>query len=150
MISHEQLLAGSFYGKFFARNLNLYLLQRKPDDWRNMQADRKRVQDQANTATSDPSPPKLTNTSPPPPPKRKRKAQPEDEIEAVFNATLGKRIKKAALDSPDMVTSEAAIPERKKGTQNRKESRKDGGLEDVLGAIRAAPKGEETKGKQRH
>lgn len=114
-----------------------------------MQAERKRVQDQTNAAASNPPPTPLSDQSSSI--KRKRKAQPDDEIEAVFNATLGKRIKKAALDSVDTVTLPATILEGQKGKKNGiKHAQKDGGLEDVLGAIRTAPKGEETRGKKRH
>jgi nucleolar protein 9 len=113
-----------------------------------MQADRKRIQDRANAAVpSDPH--KLPTTPPAQQFKRKRKAQPEDEIEAVFNATLGKRIKKAALDSGDILMSEAAPQKERPVKGSRKEPRNDGGLQDVLGAIRAAPK-DEKSGKKRH
>ncbi|KAF9468782.1 armadillo-type protein [Collybia nuda] len=149
LISHEQFLAGSFYGKFFARNLNLYLLQRKPEDWRNMQAGRKRAQDQANAVASEPLPPKPMTVPPSQPSKRKRKVQPEDEIDAVFNATLGKRIKKAALDSTEAIILEERLPEAKRDIKSNKKD-ESGGLQDVLGAIRAAPKGEEAGGKKRH
>ena len=43
MIPHERDLIGSYYGKFFARNLNLYLLQRNSEQWKNMQASQKAV-----------------------------------------------------------------------------------------------------------
>ena len=35
---HRQLLAGSIYGKYFARNLHLDLLQRAPGRWASLQA----------------------------------------------------------------------------------------------------------------
>jgi nucleolar protein 9 len=94
-VAQEQFLAGSFYGKFFARNLNLYLLQRRPEDWRNLQSERKRTQEHQQTQQIQlPLEPKpletLTDA-------RKRKSRPEDEIDALFNDKLGKRIKKAAL-----------------------------------------------------
>ncbi|KAG7096605.1 hypothetical protein E1B28_004022 [Marasmius oreades] len=41
VLPHEQALIGSFYGKFFSRNLNLYLLRRRPDEWRSMQSSSK-------------------------------------------------------------------------------------------------------------
>ncbi len=35
---NEPELAASFYGKFFAKNLNLYLLRHRPEEWRNLQS----------------------------------------------------------------------------------------------------------------
>lgn len=37
LIPHENFLAGSFYGKFFARGLHLTLLKRRPDEWKALQ-----------------------------------------------------------------------------------------------------------------
>lgn len=80
-----------------------------------------------------------------PQPKKKRKRQ-EDEIDALFNASLGKKVKKAAL------TGEGALVP---GTDNKTDGKPgvggvvDKGLQDVLGAIKAAPKGEKIKPKRR-
>ncbi|KAF8966518.1 armadillo-type protein [Flammula alnicola] len=105
LVNQEQTLAASYYGKFFARNLNLYLLQRRPEDWRNLQSERKRAQDQQQQQRQ--------TTAPVPD---------HNEIDALFDAKLGKRIKKAAL--VDVVpVSEAPVEE----------------LQQVLGAIRVAP-----------
>src|SRR5258708_35488567 len=38
---HEQNLAWSQYGKYFARNMNLLLLKRDPDAWKARQASKK-------------------------------------------------------------------------------------------------------------
>ncbi|ORY23217.1 hypothetical protein BCR39DRAFT_549823 [Naematelia encephala] len=35
LITHALTLGGSQYGRFFARKLNLHLLERRPDEWRN-------------------------------------------------------------------------------------------------------------------
>ncbi|TFK35011.1 armadillo-type protein [Crucibulum laeve] len=151
MFEYEQTLAGSYYGKFFARNLNLYLLQRKPEEWRNMQSEKKRQQDQANAAlaispkvevvaTTTPS---TESTS-----KRKRKTRPDDEIEALFDATLGNKIKKAAL-AADHVPPAAMEPPPPKTKSSKKKRTEDKELDAVLGAIRAAPKSEEKHGKKR-
>ncbi|KAG6864208.1 hypothetical protein C0991_011572 [Blastosporella zonata] len=117
---HEQFLAGSYYGKFFARNLNLYLLQRRPDEWKAL-PDRKRAQD----ALTKPIPAQKSI-------KRKRHTQPEDEIDAVFNASLGKRIKKAALGDVTPCTNTW------KGFQKKAE-RRTTNLQAVLGATQSAP-----------
>ncbi|RDB20532.1 Nucleolar protein 9 [Hypsizygus marmoreus] len=184
LFSHEQFLAGSYYGKFFARNLNLYLLQRRPDEWKTMQADRKRLQDQANKPAPPLTPAAVTTTtsptleSQPRSAKRKRHTQPEDEIDAVFNATLGKRIKKAALGDAapipppkpeekrpkkeprmkdelqdglgDIRAADAASIPLSKPEEKRpkKEPRTKDELQDVLGAIRAAPKDEKARRKR--
>ncbi|KAG5634358.1 hypothetical protein H0H81_002263 [Sphagnurus paluster] len=130
---HEQFLAGSYFGKFFARNLNLHLLQRRPDEWKTMQADKKRTQEQTNNPPPvlDAAPPSTTPTSQKHT-KRKRKAEPEDEIDAVFKASLGKRIKKAALGEGELAT--AVLSDEK--------VLKEQGLQYVLGAIKRVPKNE--------
>ncbi|KJA16110.1 hypothetical protein HYPSUDRAFT_47764 [Hypholoma sublateritium FD-334 SS-4] len=138
LIHEEQTLAASYYGKFFARNLNLYLLQRKPEDWRNLQSERKRTQDEekrkASAAAAAPSPVSAPQTEPAAPQSesRKRKSRPENEIDALFNEKLGKRIKKAALTDTKSVTAVAETPSVKK-------KKPDKDLDQVLGAIRLAP-----------
>ncbi|KIK07666.1 hypothetical protein K443DRAFT_673245 [Laccaria amethystina LaAM-08-1] len=132
LIPHDQTLAASFYGKFFARNLNLYLLQRRPEEWRNAQSEKKKTQVKEETQI------KIKEGTPKDEPK-KRKRKPENEIDELFDAVLGRKIKKAAL---------AAIPvsEEKEG---EKEEEEDKSLKAVLGAIRSAPKGEEKHRKKR-
>ncbi|KAG6861483.1 hypothetical protein C0995_015910 [Termitomyces sp. Mi166 len=143
---HEQFLAGSYYGKFFARNLNLYLLQRRPNEWKTMQADRKRAPD---ATEKSPSAPSLTNPESANPvaaqksAKRKRHVQSEDEIDAVFNASLGKRIKKATLGH---VASTPLLSEPEK--MDVKNEAPDS-LRAVLGAIKSAPKDEKGNKKQK-
>ena len=123
----------------------MYLLQRRPEEWRNLQSERKRSQEQRTAPTesasiikaaSDPTPASDKN--------RKRKSRPEDEIDAVFNTKLGKKIKKAALsevlDDPSKVPVAKDIVAREK----------DKDLEQVLGAIRLAPKDDrQSKKKQK-
>ncbi|KAG6813198.1 hypothetical protein H0H92_013318 [Tricholoma furcatifolium] len=149
---HEQFLAGSFYGKFFARNLNLYLLQRRPDEWKTLQAERKRTQDnQDKTTAALPTPQQDTEPtlmdSQKPPAKRKRHTEVEDEIDAVFNASLGKRIKKAALG--DAATIPAEEQPKGKKTHDEKNQPPDG-LRAVLGAIKSAPKDDKGFRKSKH
>ncbi|KAG5645777.1 hypothetical protein DXG03_005314 [Asterophora parasitica] len=149
---YEQFLAGSFFGKFFARNLNLYLLQRRPDEWKTMQADRKRAHDQASKPPPVAAPTPTTLAPPASAPaheksaKRKRHIQPEDEIDAVFNATLGKRIKKAALGD----VAEASGPRAVNEKVPKRDSRSVDGLQSVLGAIKHAPKDEKHGKRKRH
>ena len=124
------------------RNLNLYLLQRKPEDWRNLQSERKRAQDEekrqtAAAAAAPPSAPAPKEESPalPPAPQsesRKRKSRPENEIDALFNEKSGKRIKKAAPSDIKTASAVAEAPSFKKGKSDKD-------LDQVLGAIRLAP-----------
>ncbi|KAF6741754.1 armadillo-type protein [Ephemerocybe angulata] len=175
LIPYESQLAGSFYGKFFVRNLNLYMLQRKPDEWRNVQSQRRQqfLQEQKEqqagsgyTAPPKPQPQQpqqqqqraITAThdanSKEPPVSRKR-PKPSDEIEELFDKTLGKRVKKAALDVDgnaakvvekpvvaEVVAEVSGSGEKKKGKKGKKEraEERDRALDDVLGAIKSAPK----------
>ncbi|KAJ3505135.1 hypothetical protein NLJ89_g7571 [Agrocybe chaxingu] len=140
LISKERDLAASFFGRFFTRNLNLFLLQKRPDEWRNIQSERKRAsepdlseprptQSGASPAPLDEIPPRLDNDK-----KRKRKSRPEDEIDALFSTALGKKSKKAAL--ADAPSTRAAIT---KPSESKHEPT-DNNLEQVIGAIRSAPK----------
>lgn len=153
LIPYETQLAGSFYGKFFARNLNLYLLQRKPDEWRNVQTQRKQQQQQQATpalqkqqatvssATSQ------TKAQEPPKDRGKKRSKPSDEIEELFEKTLGKRVKKAALgtevEKPQVAEKAAVEKEEKKKRKKDAKSDKDRELDSVLGAIKSAPKHED-------
>ena len=137
LITKEQVLAASFFGKFFARSLNLYLLQRRPEEWRNLQSERKRSKEQ-HAAPTESAPMIEMSTDPvPSDKKRKRKARPEDEIDALFNAKLGKKTKKAALSETTLTLDSPSEVVVVKDIASRKE---DKGLEQVLGAIRLAPK----------
>ncbi|TFY50803.1 hypothetical protein EVG20_g11321 [Dentipellis fragilis] len=89
--------------------------------------------------------------------KRKRGEGPGDEIDDLFEQTLGKKVKRAALASSAAASEpaaadkeEAAKPskEEKKKRKGEKGKVRDDGLGDVLGAIKAAPKGEEPKRKK--
>lgn len=129
MIPHEQALVASYYGKYFARNLSLYILQRRPEEWRNMQSEKKRIQEQKSTTVTEPSPTAQATESPiQKPTKRKRPARPDDEIDDLFNATLGKKIRKAALASKDIAPATTTLKDDKDSKV----------LQDVLGAMRAA------------
>jgi nucleolar protein 9 len=135
LFAHEQDLNGSFYGKFFARNLNLYMLQRKPDDWKNLQSQHKLSSQLIKAAPADPSIDMSAASAIPAkkPTKRKRDTLPDNEIDALFDASLGKKIKKGILESEQAVKGIAEHIT----TSSRV---KDKELNDVLVAIRAAPK----------
>jgi nucleolar protein 9 len=114
--------------------LNLYLLQRRPEEWRNAQSEKKKT---ASLQVKEETQIKVIKEGTPEDEPKKRKRKPENEIDELFDAALGGKIKKAAL---------AAIPmsEEKEG-----EKEEDKSLKAVLGAIRSAPKGEEKHRKKR-
>ncbi|KAF8556263.1 ARM repeat-containing protein [Imleria badia] len=137
LIPFEQFLTASFYGKFFARNLNLYLLQRRPEEWRTSQSNNK-----TSSATStqpswcspvlpEPAPPAVSTTSQK---SLKRRGQSEDEIDAVFKAALGNKTKKAAV-------GRVSVHEAQRSTDMQ--------MSEVLGAIHEAPSGESGRMKRR-
>lgn len=145
LIPHEQFLAGSYYGKFFSRNLNLYLLKRRPDDWKTFQSNKKAGTDttHANTTpvntinlpgdANHPTPTSITNatseTAPlPSKKKRKREAKPKDEIDQLFDSTP---YKKSKSDDAATAMKTKTLPA---GENTDRE------LKDVFSAIRAAPK----------
>ncbi|KAJ7067930.1 armadillo-type protein [Mycena amicta] len=117
LISQESFLAGSYYGKFFARNLNLYLLQRRPEEWRTMQASKNKpapVSPKRNSLAEENAP--NGNAT---------RDGAKDEIDELFAGTLGKKVKKGALDGG--------------GGRAELSVKLDSGLADVMGAIKAAP-----------
>ncbi|KAF8875333.1 armadillo-type protein [Gymnopilus junonius] len=142
LIQQEHALAASFYGKFFARNLNLYLLQRRPEEWRSMQSNRKRAQESQPTHIDPSSKPQVAATEHPGVAvNRKRKSRPDNEIDALFDEKLGKRVKKATLADIQSTHTDIAT--------NLKDSKTgDKELDQVLGAIRLAP-ANDTVGRKR-
>jgi nucleolar protein 9 len=133
---HEQNLAGSQYGKYFVRNMNLLLLKRDPDAWRAQQSSKREVPTPSTSiqaksvpiSTSEKSSGQHSmEASPKLPSKRKKKEG--DDIDKLFDSALGKRQKRSALPQsqgePNTFTNSDA-PE----------------LESIIGAIKAAPKGE--------
>ena len=152
MFVHEQTLAESFFGRFFARNLNLYLLKKDPEAWKSMQVSKalKTVEDSSTMASSKPPQPQVVVTADAQSTekkKRKREPKDEDEIDAVFSSNLGKKAKKGSL-----VTTPA--PPRSGQTDNSnltktKSKSGDKDLDTVFGAIRSAPKDLRTGGRKR-
>jgi nucleolar protein 9 len=101
-----------------------------------MQAERKSVADVPSSSVRPIQVHGSASDSSGPDHRRKRRGsnRPEDEIDAVFKANLGKRIKKGHID--------VIAGEDDRQSHSIIRSIKDPGLQDVLGAIRAAPKGE--------
>lgn len=138
-------MSGSYYGKFFARNLNLYLLQRKPDEWKNLQSQRGRG---TRTQRTEPK-----SVAVPPTPashdqsneeaetelgerRKGKRSRQVDEIDALFNARLGKKIKSGALG------------DKVEPSEHAKELSSDPSLAGILGAIRSAPKEDKKRRKK--
>lgn len=137
--SYEQNLAGSQYGKYFVRNLNLLLLRRDPDAWRAQQSSKREVHIPSTSGQTKPVPVSIPETplkhhsaevTPKPPSKRKRKDG--DDIDKLFDSALGKKQKRTALP-----------PAREERTVSTSSDAT--GLESILGAIKNAPKGDKDR-----
>lgn len=138
--------------------MNLHLLQRNPDQWKNVQASKKigtttpavQPENPSGRATTD-AQTKETETEQADN-KRKRKDRPVDEIDQLFEAKLGKKVKKAELSNApakvDQDSEEHAKKEKKKHRKDKGEAA-DKGLDAVLGAIKAAPKEEKRHHKKK-
>ncbi|KAL1937556.1 hypothetical protein VTO73DRAFT_13051 [Trametes versicolor] len=176
VIPYEHALAGSAFGKFFMRPLALHVLQRDPERWKSMQSTPKLLppapaRTQAPSVDAAAAVVDMSEHSPSRSHKSKGKGKGQDEIDALFDATLGKKTKKAGLASTapaqeDGATEAAAGKAKKhregdhkekeakgKGKSKKRKERDEGDdaedkdLKDILGAIRAAPK--EDKGPKR-
>lgn len=159
-MQHEMFLAGSFYGKFFARNLHLTLLKRKPDEWKQNQARAKLAKAEGSSARKPVAPthPIRSNATSGAPAgedpshsekKRKRDEKPKDEIDALF-ATATKKPRNA-----DSKPSAPTVKPVKKEVEEPKAGVADEDMSRVLGAIKAVPKGQalregKSKSKKKH
>lgn len=126
----------------------MHLLQRRPEEWRNLQSERKRSREQYAVPTESATTIE-TSTEPAASDKhrKKRKSHPEDEIDALFNAKLGKRTRKAALSETISALEGPSEFIAVKDVATKKEDKE---LEQVLGAIRLAPKDDgQSKKKQK-
>jgi nucleolar protein 9 len=116
-----------------------------------MQADRKRSHDQSSrtaasesTALEVPQVPPLQH-----PAKRKRHPRVDDDIDELFSASFGKKVKKAALGS-ELEPTPIGSKSGGSAEDRRAPKYKDGELDRVLGAIRAAPKDEKPHRRGKH
>ena len=180
MVPHENTLAGSSYGKYFTRNLNLRLLKRNPEEWKTFQAKAK-FPDHQPPSTEDPKshPDKMQGIEETGQPtihqkhssdqpssvttkkEKKRKIRVDNEIDELFDKALGKKIKRAGLgDAEDQKGPKDNSGESEsKGVRGLKKDkdkkRSKGGeagdkvLEDVMTAIKSAPKDGDHKSKKR-
>lgn len=131
--------------------MNLQLLQRRPDEWRTIQTERKKQKEaQAKTIAATPAPvadskdegekdggsPSKQTIKEKKTKKRKRPSR-EDEIDSLFDSTIGRKVKRAALNSEG--------PDKRDGIAHKEGM--DVGLLSVLGAIKVAPDHEGKKSK---
>jgi nucleolar protein 9 len=142
LFAHEQSLIGSEYGKYFARKLQLHILKRRPEEWKEMQATASKPAKPA-VMTGDPIPVPAPTSAPinvAPSEREKKKKRKADEIDTLFDeAGLGgKKNKRGALDT--------GKPEE----DGKREAPVASDLKDVLGAIKDAPKNEGPGGKKKH
>ncbi|PVF92971.1 ARM repeat-containing protein [Serendipita vermifera] len=134
LIPHQQSLSASYYGKFFAKRLQLAFLQRKPDEWRAAQArqgNEKSIVEASSTAaeTSRTHNPEVVEDQKKDEKlmrKRKRDDQ-KDEIDVLFDTVKENRF------------SKVATPSRKEVAEQQRD------LDDVMRAIKGAPKGSSRK-----
>ncbi|KAF9026524.1 ARM repeat-containing protein, partial [Hymenopellis radicata] len=97
VMDQEQALAASFYGKYFARGLNLYLLKKKPYEWRDFVTGQAHKTEVAKPVEKQESVVVKAETTSP---KKKRK-QEEDEIDVLFKKA--KKSHKGALEGSEVV-----------------------------------------------
>lgn len=137
LIEHEQFLAASFYGKFFARSVNLQLYQRRPGEWKTQQAKSKAQNNQSH-------PPAQVHSQPPValPTKAKnsevksksKRARDEkaDEIDQVFDEIMGKK-RKVAGGQPTLMKDESKKMDLDQNIDKHN-------LQNIVGAIKKVPK----------
>jgi nucleolar protein 9 len=161
LIPHEQFLAASYYGKFFARNLNLYLLKRDPEEWKNLQLSLAKGRQARNIPPMKTDPEhgselEEIRTGPSSEhvgkrERRKRKRGTGDEIDTLFETALsGKKHKGADQSHGDATLASVDSPAGRSVDRNRESKHgsnaqgdrlvEDRELSAVLGAIRTAPK----------
>ncbi|KAK0467769.1 armadillo-type protein [Desarmillaria tabescens] len=132
VMDYEQSLAASFYGRFFIRALNLYVLKKRPGEWRDLVGKAKAREEKEEKAEPPVEEGKVEEEKEAEKPKQKRKREKEkeiDEIEMVFKKVR----KKGALE----------------GDLKEKREKHAGVLDDrVMEAIRSAP-GEGKKKRKR-
>lgn len=130
----EQVLAASFYGKFFARNLNLHLLKRRPEEWKELQSNSKINAKEPESAQAPvfvpPSQEKqqssaISEHDYPPKKSSRKRTVPEDEIDTLFSAALGNKVKSGAASRSILVREKASPTDRE--------------MQDVMQAIRGVP-----------
>lgn len=119
----------------------MVLYKRDPTAWKRMQAAKSSGPSQEPKTAPQSAPPDTLSIEvegAPKASKRKRKAKAEDDIDELFDSAFGgKKVRRA-------ITTKEEQPEQ---TDAKKEKAKADGLQDVLGAIRKAPK--EDKGRRK-
>lgn len=150
LIPYEQFLAGSFYGKFFARRLNLQLLRKDTEKWKSLQSTGKPLfnDSPASTQATEPLAIEQTTAVTKSKGKRKRIDHSEDEIDQLFKTTLGGTPKRAQL----FVESSAQKASPHVGNTDQHVTSERGGdraLDDIMDAIKTAPRSEARSGRKK-
>jgi nucleolar protein 9 len=184
LLPHAARLAGSPYARFFTRGLALSLLQRKPDEWRRQHATPSSGGG-ANTATSSPNKDHNNGSKATAPSavadhhdedpegdgagtsspergrgrkKRKRSAAEADEIEALFDDAIGRKVVRSALEPvPAPAVKSETLRANLRSKQGRGEQGDRSGDQDrqaaelgaVVDAIKVAPRHEGKKRSKR-
>lgn len=131
VMDNEQDLAASFYGKYFARALNLYLLRKKPNEWRDIVGRQNHKVDGVTVPIKD-GPPKPAVAEVQVAKKRKHE---EDEIDVLFKKA--KNHQKGVLEPQPQVIAETT------SALSTVDAR-------VIAAIKAAPSGDKSTKKRKH
>ena len=187
MLPHAARLAGSPYARFFTRGLGLSLLQRKPDEWRRQHAtpssgggatattssldkikntrlkatavtvapdnDNRRFKEDPEGVEVETSPPEKRRGRK----KRKRSGAAGDEIDALFDDVIGRKVVRSALEP-----AAALAPVKAEGTNvdlalkpgrghqgDRRVDHRHDELGGVVDAIKVAPRSEGKKRSKR-
>ncbi|KAG8932105.1 Nucleolar protein 9 [Tulasnella sp. 418] len=95
LLPHEDFLAASQYGKHFLKRLNLWLLKRRPQEWKTFQDKQRNAARTGETTVMSENTtsrtPSVATSSAPPNPRQKRKRDPSDEIDDLFNNVKTKK-----------------------------------------------------------
>jgi len=170
LLPHAVRLAGSSHARYFTRGLALSLLQRKPDEWRRQHA----TPSSGGAAAVSPKNTRSGVTDPPaiatatndecdgsdgeqagrsfPAPARERKKRKRstaaDEIDTLFDDTIGRKVVRSALELP---VAPASVPPKSKQGRGQGGERVDGhaDLGAVADAIETAPRRDGEKRRKR-
>ncbi|KAG8961677.1 Nucleolar protein 9 [Tulasnella sp. 419] len=95
LLPHEDFLAASQYGKHFLKRLNLWLLKRRPQEWKTFQDKQRNAARTGETTVMSENTtsrtPSVATSSAPSNPRQKRKRDPSDEIDDLFNNVKTKK-----------------------------------------------------------
>ncbi|KAH9991655.1 ARM repeat-containing protein [Russula compacta] len=162
LLPHAARLASSPHARFFTRGLGLSLLQRKPDEWRRQHATPSLGSSSANSTRPKSTAPSAvaapTNSehkeevarecSPPRGYKKRKRSTAADEIDALFENVIGRKVVRSTLEPAASFTPPKSKTKQKEdGGQGGADRHTDLGA--VTEAIKDAPRGEQKKRRKR-